>query len=54
MHTYLFAFGGGVVENGIIENEKTNEKLIIGYTDSWQLSSKLVAIQRSAKETIDS
>ena len=27
VHSFSFAFDGGVVENELIENEKTNEKL---------------------------
>ena len=53
VHSFSFAFDGGVVENELIENEKTNEKLIIGYMDA-NMYGKLVSIKRSAKETINS
>ena len=48
MHPFRFGFSGGPVERELIENEKTNENLLMGSMDLG--AGMMVVIQRSAKE----
>ena len=50
MLPFRFGFSGGPVEMEVIENEKTNEELIMWSVDLGAEAGMMVVIKRSAKE----
>ena len=51
MHPFLFGFSGGPVERELIENEKTNEELVICNVDLYAMGMSVAIYRnRSVKE----